>query len=136
MKTFFLILFSLLIALTAKADETIQVNELAKTSQSWNQTPLPHYGQGTPEVTVLQITIPPKTKLPLHKHPVINAGFVLQGELTVVGPQQQTLNLKQGDTIIELVNQWHYGINKGNQPVKLIVFYAGNKGVPLTIKKQ
>ncbi len=45
---------------------------------------LPEYPEGKPEITILRIQIPPGTTLPLHTHPVINAGVLLSGELAVI----------------------------------------------------
>jgi quercetin dioxygenase-like cupin family protein len=114
---------------------TIKVDVLAKTSSSWDGITLPDYGKGKPEVTILKITIPPKVRLPLHKHPVINAGVLLKGELTVVTENNETLHLKAGDPIVEVVNKWHYGKNEGNEPAEIIVFYAGTRDTPITVKK-
>jgi quercetin dioxygenase-like cupin family protein len=114
---------------------TVKVDVLAKTSSSWDAEMLPNYANGKPEITILKITIPPKTKLPLHKHPVINAGILLKGELTVVTEDGKTLYLKAGDPIVEVVNKWHYGKNDGNEPAEIIVFYAGVQDTPITIKK-
>jgi quercetin dioxygenase-like cupin family protein len=72
----------------------------------------------------------------MHKHPVINAGVVLEGKLTVIAKDGKRLTLNPGDSIVELVNKWHYGINQGSEPVKLIMFYAGEVGVPLVIKEK
>jgi quercetin dioxygenase-like cupin family protein len=108
---------------------------LAKTSSSWDGKALPDYPEGKPEVTILRITIPPKARLPVHKHPVINAGVMLKGELTVVTENKKTLHLKAGDSIVEVVNTWHYGINEGDEPAEIIVFYAGVHGAPITIKE-
>ncbi len=113
----------------------ITVDVLAKTSSSWNGATLPAYATGQPEVTILKIVIPPKIKLPLHQHPVINAGVLLKGELTVITDNNKTLHLKAGDSIVEVVNTWHYGINEGNEPAEIIVFYAGVLNQPITIKK-
>ncbi len=114
---------------------TAKVEVLAKTNSSWDGRALPDYGQGKPEVTILKITIPPKARLPLHKHPVINAGVLLKGELTVVTEDKETLHLKAGDPIVEVVNKWHYGKNEGNEPAEIIVFYAGIQDTPITIKE-
>ncbi len=73
--------------------------------------------------------------MPLHKHPVINAGILLKGEPTLVTEGKETLHLKAGDPIVEVVNKWHYGKNEGNEPAEIIVFYAGIKDTPMTIKK-
>lgn len=116
--------------------EKIEVTTLVKTSESWNGTPLPKYLDGKPEITILKISIPPKTKLELHKHSEINAGVVLKGELTVISEANDTLHLKAGEPIVELVNAWHYGQNDGTEPVEIIVFYAGIEGVPITVLKK
>ncbi len=114
---------------------TVKVDVLAKTSSSWDGRDLPDYAKGKPEMIVLRITIPQGVQLPLHKHPVINAGVLLKGELTVVTEDNKTLHLKAGDSIVEVVNKWHYGKNEGNKPAEIIVFYAGIMGTPITIKK-
>jgi quercetin dioxygenase-like cupin family protein len=113
---------------------SVKVDTLAKTSFSWDGNVLPSYKKGTPEVTILKITIPPGITLPLHKHPVINAGVLLKGILTVITEDKKTLYLKAGDSIVEVVETWHYGMNEGNEPAEIIVFYAGIKDMPITIK--
>lgn len=125
----------LLLAGNAWADTVVTVKVLAKTGSSWNGSALPDYPKGRPEITVLSITIPPGAKLPLHEHPVINAGVLLSGELTVRTEQGATLHLKAGDPIVEVVNTWHYGVNEGSKPAKIVVFYAGTPGTPITVRK-
>ena len=113
----------------------VKVDVLAKNSSSWDGEVLPEYEKGQPEVTILKITIPPHAQLPLHHHPVINAGVLLKGELTVETANNEILYLKAGDSIIEVVNNWHYGKNEGNEPAEIIVFYAGIEGKPITVKE-
>jgi len=114
---------------------TVKVDVLAKTSKSWDGRDLPNYAKGKPEITILRIKIPPKVQLPLHEHPVINAGVLLKGELTVVTKDKETLHLKAGDSIVEVIDKWHYGKNEGNEPAEIIVFYAGVQDTPISIKK-
>jgi quercetin dioxygenase-like cupin family protein len=130
----FLILF-LTGNIWAQEENAVNVDVLAKTTVSWDGTALPNYAKGRPEITILRIQIPPKVQLPLHEHPAINAGVLLKGELTVVTKDKKVLHLKAGDSIVEVVNKWHYGINEGNEPAEIIVFYAGVQGSPITIKK-
>jgi len=125
----------LLNSASAKKPNTIEIEVLTKGITSWDGKELPDYAKGKPEVSILRIKIPPGTELPLHKHPVINAGLLLNGELTVVTEDGTTLHLKAGDTIVEVVNKWHYGKNEGNEPAEIIVFYAGIQGKPLSIKQ-
>ncbi|MFI5180996.1 MAG: cupin domain-containing protein [Thermoanaerobaculia bacterium] len=122
-------------SLRAETVESADVRVLAKTGSSWDGNPLPAYAQGTPEVTVLRITIPPGGQLPPHKHVVMNAGVLLRGELTVVTEENKTLHLKAGESIVEVVNTWHYGKNEGTTPAEIIVIYAGVQGQPITVTK-
>jgi len=115
--------------------DAIDVDVLAKSSSSWDGGALPEYPEGTPEVTILHITIPPGAQLPIHEHPVINAGVLLSGRLTVKTEDGSILHLKAGDPIVEVVDKWHYGINEGSEPAEIIVFYAGIEGMPITIKQ-
>jgi len=110
------------------------VQELVKSSRSWNGDLLPAYPAGQPEITMLRITIPAGTRLKNHSHPVINAGVLLSGQLTVVTADGQTLHLEAGDPIVEVVNTWHYGLNEGTVPAQIVVFYAGTEGgAPLSV---
>jgi quercetin dioxygenase-like cupin family protein len=112
------------------------VAALSKTSVSWDGQDLPDYTPGKPEITILRITIPPGSQLPVHKHPVINAGVLLRGDLTVVNEDGTILRLKAGESIVELVNTWHYGKNDGDTPAEIIMVYAGRTGVPITVNKE
>ena len=116
--------------------QKVKVQTLVKTTESWNNTPLPNYHPEHPEMTALRITIPPHTKLPVHRHPVINAGILLSGALTVISEAGDTLQMKTGDVIVEMVNQWHHGENNGDVPAEIVVFYSGNVDTPVTILKE
>jgi len=116
-------------------NNSVQSIQLVKSSASWDGQPLPAYKTGRPEITILRITIPPNHTLPMHKHPIINAGVLLKGELTVITESGGILHLKPYDPIVEVVDTWHYGRNEGDEPAEIIVFYAGEKGEPITIKK-
>ncbi|MFC3879876.1 cupin domain-containing protein [Algoriphagus namhaensis] len=110
--------------------------KLAESTQSWNGDTLPNYPEGQPKVTILKASIPPKAKLEMHEHLVINAGLLLKGELTVVDEFGNRLELKAGDPIIELVNTFHYGVNEGKETAEIVVFYAGDIATPITQIKE
>jgi quercetin dioxygenase-like cupin family protein len=120
---------------TEQTKNEIKVVEVVKSSHSWNGTKLPLYSQGQPEVTVLRITIPKGVTLPMHQHPVINVGVLLKGELTVKTQKGETLLMKAGDPIVEVVDTWHLGTSTGKEDAEIMVFYAGVKDTPLTIKR-
>jgi len=128
-------LLCLLLASPAPAFEPsgVQVEPLAKSATSWNSTALPAYPAGQPEVTVLKIRIAPGARLPMHKHPVINAAVMLAGELTVTTEAGRSARFRRGEAIVEVVDQWHYGHNDGAEVAELIVFYAGVQAQPIAV---
>ncbi|WP_196610617.1 cupin domain-containing protein [Nitratidesulfovibrio oxamicus] len=109
--------------------------QLVQSERSWDGATLPAYPQGQPQVTILRITIPAGARLPLHHHPVINAGVLTRGQLTVTTADGKELRLAAGDPIVEVVNTPHLGFNPGNEPAEIIVFYAGQAGTPLAVKQ-
>ncbi|MDR0352558.1 MAG: cupin domain-containing protein [Opitutaceae bacterium] len=113
----------------------VEVQKLAQSEKMWDGTPLPAYPSGQPEITVIKITIPPRSTLAWHKHPSINAGYLLAGTLTVISEDGRQLALKPGDALIELVDKYHCGRNDGDAPAEIVVFYAGKPGVPLSVAR-
>ena len=122
---------------TEQADNaSIAVKELVRTSKSWDGKLLAPYPQGQPEITIRRISIPAGARLETHSHPVINAGVLMSGQLTVETTDGKVLHLKAGDPIVEVVNTLHYGINEGTVPAEIVVFYAGTVGQAVTVSKQ
>ena len=117
------------------ATENVSSVTLAMSDKSWDGSSLPTYPKEAPEISVLKITISAHTELQLHKHPIINAGYMVKGSLKVVTDENKTLHLKAGDALIEVVDRWHYGVNEGDEPVEIVVFYAGTKESVYSIKK-
>jgi quercetin dioxygenase-like cupin family protein len=115
---------------------SISVEEIVRSSKSWDGKLLVAYPQGQPEITILRISIPAGARLETHSHPVINAGVLMSGQLTVKTTDGQVLRLKAGDPIVEVVNTLHYGINDGTVPAEIVVFYAGIVGQAITVSKQ
>ncbi len=117
-----------------KQDDRKVVRRLvvADAASSWDGAALPAYPAGAPRISVVRFTVQPHAKLPLHRHPVINAGMVLQGELTVVAADGGERTFRAGEGIVEMVNRAHYGENRGCEPLELVMFYAGAEGLPLS----
>lgn len=133
-------MFSLLLAIffSCKKNEPIPYlpsSELLTESYlAWNGDSLPPYPSGKPKISMVKVTIPPHSELPHHFHPVINAGILLTGELTVVDVKGNVLEMKAGDPIIEVVNTIHNGKNKGDIPAEIVVFYSGAEGMEIVVK--
>ena len=99
-----------------------EITELLKTTKSLDGVDLPKYPDGKPEITILKASIPPKTKLDFHKHPVINAIVLTKGELTIVTDKNERFRFKAGDAYVEVVDEWHYAENTGSEPVEGFIF--------------
>ena len=105
---------------------------LAKGGASWDGAALPAYPTTAPEVTVARVTIPPHSALPVHKHPILNAAYMVSGAITIVAESGKERKVRAGDGFIELVDTWHHGRNDGDEPAVIVVVYVGSPGVPLT----
>jgi quercetin dioxygenase-like cupin family protein len=118
------------------SEPQIKVEQVLQTTQSWDGTPYTSYPTGQPQVTVLKITIPPDTALHWHRHPVISVAYVLSGHLTVEKRDTgERRILEPGQALAETVETTHRGFTT-DEPVELIVFYAGESGLPLTINQE
>lgn len=116
---------------TTSPSTDIKREILLQSSKSWDDTPYIRYPDAAPELTVLRLLIPANTQLPWHSHPIPNAGYILSGELTIEDRNSgQTRRIKQGEALAEMVNITHRGVT-GDEPVELVVFYAGSEGIPL-----
>ncbi|MGB1361597.1 MAG: cupin domain-containing protein [Alphaproteobacteria bacterium] len=111
------------------------VEVLQDTNKAWNGTKIPSVDIKNTQVKVLRIVIKAGEKLPMHKHPVVNVGYLVKGNLNVITEKGKVLKLKAGDSIVEVINQWHYGQNVGTTDAEIVVFYVGDKNQPITIKK-
>jgi quercetin dioxygenase-like cupin family protein len=81
--------------------------------------------------------IAPGAVLPVHKHPFPRYAYVLAGTLQVIyDAVGRTETYKQGDFILEAVDQWHHAINAGPEAVKLVVIDMVKKGRPNVVLKK
>ena len=132
------LIIGLIGAVTVQSDETmasmksITTEVLIKSDASWNGRPLPPYSAGDPEISVVRVTIPSGSALPMHIHPYATAGVLLQGRLEVRTPEGETWQVNPGDGVIELINQPHGGASIGSEDAVILVVYAGIKGQPVT----
>ncbi|MFI3248575.1 MAG: cupin domain-containing protein [Rikenellaceae bacterium] len=111
---------------------TTTVTLLDGVTTSWDGVDLIDYPEGEASITLLKITVPPMCKLPLHYHPVINVGYMLEGSLTVTDDKGNTMAINAGNPIVETVNTIHYGENKGTTDAVILVFYAGEQDEVVT----
>ena len=132
MKKFLLLLFVLASASVYAANSETVI----KTTVHWNQQPIKPIHIEQPQVTMLRITIPVGEKLPMHKHPILNVGYLTKGELTVRSEKGDELVLHPGDPIVELVDEWHYGESTGTEDAEIVVTYVGDQADGLSVAKE
>jgi len=133
MKKYFILLTLVLTSLNVSAANSEKV---IQTTTHWNGQPINSIHIDHPQVTILRITIPAGEKLAMHKHPILNVGYLTKGELTVRSEKGEVLVLKPGDPIVELVNEWHYGESTGTGDAEIVVTYVGEKDDDLSITQK
>ena len=121
-------------ALAVEASAGVKVTQIMKTTQSWDGKPLA-YPAGQAEVTGQVVEFAPGAETAWHEHPVPSFALILEGTLEVTLEDGTKKLLQQGDAVAETVNTLHKGRNPGKTPVRLVVFYTGAVGQPLTVKK-
>jgi quercetin dioxygenase-like cupin family protein len=119
----------------AEKQPGIESQTLLHSSSAWDGIAYDAYAKGAPELSVLKITIPPNTTMKWHTHPMPNAAYIVSGAITVQEASgNKTRHFVAGQVLPETVNTVHRGVT-GDEPVVLIVFYAGVKGMPLSESK-
>jgi len=74
------------------------------------------------ELRAFTVAFEPGARLRVHKHPYPHYVYVEKGTLTVMNEETgKPLTFKQGSFFAEMTDTWHYGINRTNAPVKLLV---------------
>lgn len=134
MKTPSLLLALLFTAPFALAGE-VTSSILNQGSSSWDGGAI-RYPAGTPELSVQRIRVEASGEavaLPIHCHRIPLAAYVAKGSVRVVKNSGEEHQFQAGDAFIEVMSQWHKGIFQ--EPTELIVFYAGEKGAPLSVKE-
>ena len=136
MKKYVVYLFMALSTLISSGAYAANSETVIKTDTHWNNQAIKPIHIEHPQITMLRITIPAGEKLAMHKHPILNIGYLTKGELTVRPENGDVLVLKPGDPIVELVDVWHYGESTGIEDAEIVVTYVGDTKDNLSIAKE
>ncbi|NBC02490.1 MAG: cupin domain-containing protein [Bacteroidetes bacterium] len=127
-----LFFFDTSLAQTVK-NQPVKSTQILQTQTTWNGADLSYPDSGTEEITALKIEFAPGAETAWHRHPVASLAYIISGELEVIlKDSKESKIFRKGDAFAEVINTWHYGKNIGDEPVELIVFYVGEKGIQLT----
>jgi quercetin dioxygenase-like cupin family protein len=92
------------------------------------------FPQGENQLTALIAELAPGGQVGRHVHPVPLFAYILEGTLTVEVEAHGTRTFGAGEGFVDVVNLWHNGRNLGDQPVRFLVVFAGQKGTPTLIR--
>lgn len=125
-----------LVPVTFAADYSsgVTATVLKKTTVTGNGQKIVYPRTEQAEVTAMSVELAPGAETGWHQHPVPVYAYVLSGHLSVELANGPTLEFAPGEVVIEVVDTLHNGKNRGNEPVKLAVFYLGVAGTPNVIK--
>ena len=83
-----------------------------------------------PVVIFSTSTFAPGARTPVHKHPFPHYVCIQQGTLTIVGTEVgKDFSFSKGECFLEMIDKWHYGINKAAVPVVTLVIDQVPAGV-------
>jgi len=129
-----LVLAGLSAFLMAPVVEAAEVKKLIESNKDILGNPVTYPGGHQATISGYDITLKPGECTGWHNHPVPTFGYMLSGILTVSYANGEKRVLKAGSTIIEAQHMKHEGCNTGDDDIRVIVFYAGADGVPVTVR--
>jgi len=115
-------------------DSGVTVRTVLKSTAAGNGQPLEYLRTERPEVTAAVVEIAPGAQTGWHLHRVPVYAYVMEGTLKVLMGDGAAIIFEKGQAILEVRNTAHNGINIGKDTVRLIVFYTGAVGEPLSEK--
>ena len=121
------------LALEAKAQP--KASTVLQTQTSWNGRPI-EYPAGKAEITGLVIELAPGAQTGWHTHAIPNFAYILEEELEIELKDGRRKRVKAGEAVAEVVDTLHNGHSVGTVPLKLVVFYAGTVGEPLSAQER
>ena len=102
-------------------EAAVVVKQVASTTVTASGQPIT-LPQKDVHVVVSTFEIPAGANLPEHKHPFARYAYVMAGTLRVTNTETgKSETYKQGDFIVEAIDQWHKAANIGADAVKLVV---------------
>ncbi|WP_310621886.1 cupin domain-containing protein [Flexibacterium corallicola] len=95
--------------------------------------PLAYRSDFPAAITSMIVPLEPGQKIRKHLHVVPVYAYVLEGEITLTYEGDKTRTYKQGEAFLEATNTWHYGVNNGKEPARILAVFLGAEGLPNAI---
>lgn len=120
-------------AQAAEHSAAVKSEVLVESDKAWNGKPYERYADGPPQLTVIRMTIAPRSQLPWHTHAMPNAAYIVSGHLTVEDRASgQKRRINAGEAFNEQVGPVHRGYTD-DEPCTVVVTYAGTAGTPVSV---
>lgn len=104
---------------------------LLQSGTSWDGGKIVYPG-GEPEISSIILHLKEGQEAKYHCHPVPTFGYVLSGKVVVETIDNKQVTIHQGQSVVEVMDTVHRG-KAIDGDAKIVVFYAGAKGVPTTL---
>ncbi|MDA4845517.1 cupin domain-containing protein [Hoeflea poritis] len=105
-----------------------RVEPLLDTKTTVLDQPLAYPQHGDAKIQSAIVTLLPGEETGTHSHPYPTYGYILSGELTVAYPGGIEKVYRQGEAVMDAVNEPHNGRNDGSVPVRVLVVFMGVDG--------
>jgi quercetin dioxygenase-like cupin family protein len=92
------------------------------------------FPQGDNQFTAVLAEVAPGGQVGRHMHPVPLFVYMLEGTLSIEMDGHGTHTFTAGQGFAEVTNTWHNGRNLGDRPVRFLIVFSGQKGVPNLIR--
>ena len=131
-----LILVGIQTTISALAEHDVTVTAVMKGTTTISGQKIVYPKTDKAEMASALIEIQPGKESGRHMHPVPTYVHILEGTLTVEFEDGSRQQFKAGSGFLEVINTWHNGKNLGEVPVKFLVVFAGEEGIPNLIRPE
>jgi quercetin dioxygenase-like cupin family protein len=93
------------------------------------------YPSGAPQIQAFEIEIPPGQQTTLHRHGIPLFAYIASGNLELDYGSKGRRIVRAGSSFVEAIHWCHFGRPLGNQSVRIIGVYLGQKNPDLAISE-
>ena len=111
----------------------LKLTPILETTTTFTGQPI-RFPQGDNQFTAVLAEVAPGGQVGRHMHPVPLFVYMLEGTLSIEMEGHGTHSFTAGQGFAEVTNSWHNGRNLGEKPVRFLIVFSGQKGVPNLIR--
>ncbi|CAN7444394.1 cupin domain-containing protein [Phenylobacterium sp. LjRoot225] len=111
----------------------LKLTPIVETATTITGQPI-RFPQGDNQFTAALVDVAPGGQVGRHMHPVPLFVYMLEGTLSIEMEGHPTHTFSAGQGFAEVTNIWHNGRNLTDKPVRFLVVFSGQKGVPNLIR--